>query len=140
MHHLNVNLLLFGALNTICPIATARVSVFPLNDPYAGTPFLRFRFKDKEKDDAIYTQIKAVIEGFQGHLQWCMVTRDDAPNFLILPSYFYSGGKVRDFPKDFTDAQEVIAARAIIDKAVLDIPELSASLKNAFGEPHSTAS
>lgn len=80
-----VDTLVFEALEDIAPIETARVSMFDITDKYSYFPFLRFRFKNKEKEDMVYRKIKDIINGFEGNLKWDLVTKTESKNFLILP-------------------------------------------------------
>ena len=79
-----INRILFFTLNDICPIGTSRISMMSIDDRYAGYPFLRFRFKEKDKNDVIYSKIRDAVKDFKGLLSWEMITFNDVPNYLIL--------------------------------------------------------
>lgn len=129
-----VNRILFFTLNDICPIATSRISMMSTGNRYARYPFLRFRFKDKDKNDVIYNQIRDTVRDFKGFLTWEMITFNDVPNYLILPTYVYSDGR----PTSGDLNEHLIAKygenlyRQMIDRAIADIPNLASYIKNKF--------
>ncbi|RKF30139.1 hypothetical protein BCY89_20280 [Sphingobacterium siyangense] len=131
-----INRILFFTLNDICPIATSRISMMSIDDRYAGYPFLRFRFKEKDKNDVIYSKIKDAVKDFKGLLSWEMITFDDVPNYLILPTYVYSDGR----PTSGDLNEHLIAKygenlyRKMIDQAIVDIPNLAKAIKDKFHE------
>ncbi|PUV21069.1 hypothetical protein DCO56_28820 [Sphingobacterium athyrii] len=103
-----------------------------IDDRYAVYPFLRFRFKDKDKNDVIYSKIRDAVRNFKGLLTWEMITYDDVPNYLILPSYVYSDGRPTS-----GDLNEHLLAkygenlyRQMIDQAIVDIPNLACYIQN----------
>ncbi|MGE8424721.1 MAG: hypothetical protein ACN6PI_17925 [Sphingobacterium siyangense] len=129
-----INRILFFTLNDICPIGTSRISMMSIDDRYAGYPFLRFRFKEKDKNDVIYSKIRDAVKDFKGLLSWEMITFDDVPNYLILPTYVYSEGR-----RASGDLNEHLIAkygenlyRKMIDQAIEDIPNLAKAIKNKF--------
>ncbi|WP_159729404.1 hypothetical protein [Sphingobacterium sp. 18053] len=131
-----INRVLFFTLNDICPIATSRISMMSIDDRYAGYPFLRFRFKEKDKNDVIYSKIRDAVKDFKGLLSWEMITFDDVPNYLILPTYVYSEGRPAS-----GDLNEHLVAkygenlyRKMIDQAIVDIPNLAKEIKDKFHE------
>lgn len=129
-----VNRILFFTLNDIYPIATGRAGMLALNNPYVSFPFLRFRFKDKGKDDPIYDQIRETVKSFKGLLTWEMITFDDVPNYLIVPTYVYCDGR----PTSGDLNEHLIAKygenlyRHLIDQAIVDIPNLAKAIKDKF--------
>ncbi|WP_146191165.1 hypothetical protein [Sphingobacterium athyrii] len=132
MNFEEINRVLFFTLNDICPIATSRISMMSIDDRYAVYPFLRFRFKDKDKNDVIYSKIRDAVRNFKGLLTWEMITYDDVPNYLILPSYVYSDGRPTS-----GDLNEHLLAkygenlyRQMIDQAIVDIPNLACYIQN----------
>jgi hypothetical protein len=80
-----LNSLIFETLENIAPIGTSLVSMFAMEDPYYHVPYLRFRFKNKSKEDEIYKKIQGAIDSFEGNFKWELVTKVDSPNFLIIP-------------------------------------------------------
>ncbi len=127
-----INRILFFTLNDICPIATSRISMMSIDDRYAVYPFLRFRFKDKDKNDVIYSKIRDAVRDFKGLLTWEMITFDDVSNYLILPTYVYSDGRLTS-----GDLNEHLIAkygenlyRQMIDQAIVDIPNLACYIQN----------
>ncbi|APU96361.1 hypothetical protein K2F45_07100 [Sphingobacterium siyangense] len=131
-----INRILFFTLNDICPIGTSRISMMSIDDRYAGYPFLRFRFKEKDKNDVIYSKIRDAVKDFKGLLSWEMITFNDVPNYLILPTYVYSEGR-----RASGDLNEHLIAkygenlyRKMIDQAIVDIPNLAKSIRDKFHE------
>ncbi|WP_313266396.1 hypothetical protein [Sphingobacterium sp.] len=131
-----INTILFLTLNDIYPIATGRAGMLASNNPYVSFPFLRFRFKDKGKDDQIYGQIHETVNSFKGLLTWEMITFNDVPNYLIVPTYVYSDGRPTS-----GDLNEYLIAkygenlyRQMIDQAIEDIPNLAKAIKDKFHE------
>lgn len=131
-----INRILFFTLNDICPIATSRISMMSTGDRYARYPFLRFRFKDKDKNDVIYNKIRDTVKSFKGLLTWEMITFDDVPNYLIVPTYVYSDRRTMS-----GDLNEHLIAkygenlyRKMIDQAIVDIPNLAKAIKDKFHE------
>jgi hypothetical protein len=129
-----VNRILFFTLNDICPIATSRISMMSINDRYARYPFLRFRFKNKDKNDVIYSEIGDTVRDFKGLLTWELITFDDVPNYLIVPTYVYSDGRLTS-----GDLNEHLIAKhgenlylQMIDQAIEDIPNLAKAIKDKF--------
>ncbi|MNT16612.1 hypothetical protein D3C72_1517240 [compost metagenome] len=106
------------------------------NNPYVSFPFLRFRFKEKDKNDVIYSKIRDAVKDFKGLLSWEMITFDDVPNYLILPTYVYSEGR----PASGDLNEHLIAKyggnlyRKMIDQAIVDIPNLAKAIKDKFHE------
>ena len=105
-------------------------------DRYARYPFLRFRFKDKDKNDVIYNKIRDTVKSFKGLLTWEMITFDDVPNYLIVPTYVYSDRRTMS-----GDLNEHLIAkygenlyRKMIDQAIVDIPNLAKAIKDKFHE------
>ncbi len=99
-------------------------------------PFLRFRFKDKDKNDVIYNKIGDTVRDFKGLLTWEMITFNEVPNHLILPTYVYSDGK----PTSGDLNEHLIAKygenlyRQKIDQAIDDIPNLTKAIRDKFHE------
>ncbi|MBB1644793.1 hypothetical protein [Sphingobacterium sp. UME9] len=131
-----VNRILFFTLNDIYPIATGRAGMLASNNPYVSFPFLRFRFKDKGKDDPIYGQIRETVKSFKGLLTWEMITFDDVPNYLILPTYVYSDGRPTsgDLNEHLIAKHGESLYRQMIDQAIVDIPNLAKAIKDKFPE------
>ncbi|QMV68704.1 hypothetical protein HS960_14055 [Sphingobacterium paramultivorum] len=129
-----VNIILFFTLNDIYPIATGRAGMLASNNPYVSFPFLRFRFKEKDKNDVIYSKIRDAVKDFKGLLSWEMITFDDVPNYLIVPTYVYSEGR----PASGDLNEHLIAKygenlyRKMIDQAIVDIPNLAKSIRDKF--------
>ena len=81
--------LVFDALESFgLKISTRLYGMIPVNDQYGRPPYLRFRFKDKAKEDKVYKQITDVVNTFKGNLEWIMTTREDSPDYVILPKLF----------------------------------------------------
>lgn len=126
---------LFEALESIAPIETAKVNVWALDNRYNHPPFLRFRYKGMEKNDKLYSQLKLVVEGFNGFLKWMMVTNDNTLNFIIAPEIFVANrmkGDLYDkdmFLKIFTET----VYQEKVDEAIKDIDKL-AQLIFLFGK------
>lgn len=131
-----INRVLFFALTDICPIATSRISMMSIDDRYAGYPFLRFRFKEKDKNDVIYSKIKDAVKDFKGLLSWEMTTFDDVPNYLILPTYVYSDGRPTsgDLNEHLIAKYRENLYRKMIDQAIVDVPNLTKAIKDKFHE------
>lgn len=132
MNFEEINRILFFTLNDICPIATSRISMMSTEDRYAVYPFLRFRFKDK--DDQIYGQIRETVNSFKGLLTWEMITFDDVPNYLIVPTYVYSDGRPTsgDLNEHLIAKHGESLYRQMIDQAIEDIPNLAKAIKDKF--------
>ncbi|WET69678.1 hypothetical protein [Sphingobacterium sp.] len=131
-----VNRILFFTLDDICPIATSRISMMSIDDRYAGYPFLRFRFKDKDKNDVIYNKIGDTVRDFKGLLSWEMITFNDVPNYLILPTYVYSDGRPTsgDLNEHLIAKHGESLYRQMIDQAIEDISNLAKAIKDKFHE------
>lgn len=127
-----INTILFFTLNDIYPIATGRAGMLASNDPYVSFPFLRFRFKDKGKEDQIYDQIRETVKSFKGLLEWDMITADYSLNYLILPCYVsHNKMKVDNNLNEYlksTLGENLY--RQIIDQAIVDIPNLACYIQN----------
>ncbi|MBK8626998.1 MAG: hypothetical protein IPN86_15935 [Saprospiraceae bacterium] len=63
MDEKEINGLVFNALSNLYSIETSKVSMYPLDDKYGHSPFLRFRFKFLSKNDSIYRTIGNSISG-----------------------------------------------------------------------------
>lgn len=131
-----VNIILFFTLNDIYPIATGRAGMLASNNPYVSFPFLRFRFKDKDKNDVIYSKIRDAVKDFKGLLSWEMITFDDVPNYLIVPTYVYSEGRPAsgDLNEHLIAKHGESLYRQMIDQAIEDIPNLAKSIRDKFHE------
>lgn len=125
------NTILFVTLHEIYPIATARVSMMATNNRYARFPFLRFRFKDKDKEDLIYEKIRDTVKNFKGLLAWEMVTKYDTLNYLIVPSYVCFGQE--ELTGDLNEHLKMTLGESLfrkrIDQAIEDIPNLAHCIK-----------
>ncbi len=134
MNFEEINRILFFTLNDICPIATSRISMMSTEDRYAVYPFLRFRFKDKDKNDVIYSKIRDAVRDFKGLLTWEMITFDDVPNYLIVPTYVYSDGRPTsgDLNEHLIAKHGESLYRQMIDQAIEDIPNLAKAIKDKF--------
>ncbi|WP_448137610.1 hypothetical protein [Sphingobacterium siyangense] len=131
-----VNIILFFTLNDIYPIATGRAGMLASNNPYVSFPFLRFRFKEKDKNDVIYSKIRDAVKDFKGLLSWEMITFDDVPNYLIVPTYVYSEGRPTsgDLNEHLIAKHGESLYRQMIDQAIEDIPNLAKSIRDKFHE------
>lgn len=129
-----INRILFFTLDDICPIATSRISMMSINDRYARYPFLRFRFKEKDKNDVIYSKIRDAVKDFKGLLSWEIVTFDDVPNYLIVPTYVYSDGRPTsgDLNEHLIAKHGESLYRQKVDQAIEDIPNLAKAIKDKF--------
>lgn len=124
------NILLFFTLHEIYPIATGRAGMMS-TCRYARFPFLRFRFKDKDKEDPIYDKIRDTVKNFKGLLAWEMVTKDDTLNYVIVPSYVCFGqeGIIGDLNEHLKMTLGESLFRKRIDQAIEDIPNLANCIK-----------
>lgn len=124
------NILLFFTMHEIYPIATGRAGMMS-SDRYARFPFLRFRFKDKDKEDLIYDKIRDTVKNFKGLLAWEMVTKYDTLNYLIVPSYVCFGqeGITGDLNEHLKMTLGESLFRKRIDQAIEDIPNLAHCIK-----------
>lgn len=78
----------FRALSCYGEIETAMVSMFSPSDKYYRPPFLRFRFRGKNKDDQVYKIISTVVSNYIGKVRWVVTTRPDVKNYIIIPLLF----------------------------------------------------
>jgi hypothetical protein len=119
--------LIFEVLSEIQPIETALVSMWSLSNKYARIPFLRFRFKGFTKDDIIYERLKNIIDNYSGKIRWCLTTRDDVLNYILLPEAFekylleHTSIYKEQVLKEFTEKEY----NDLIDKAIGDVPSLA---------------
>ncbi|HTF81676.1 MAG TPA: hypothetical protein VL947_08120 [Cytophagales bacterium] len=113
------------------PITTSLISMWPSSDIYARVPYLRFRYGGVDKEDQIYMSIKAKINSFHGNLKWDMVTRQEAPNYLITPCDFIKSlnplvlYEKEEYILKFSETQY----RETIDKAIADVPSLANAIR-----------
>ncbi len=75
----------FMALESIGPISTSMVTIFGMEDPCSRHPFLRFRFTGLPKNSPVYENIRLALAAFQGQLEWRLLTREDAENYILAP-------------------------------------------------------
>ncbi len=130
MNDQDANHIIFLTLDEIRPIATARLSMWPINDKYARLPCFRFRFKDTNKDDAIYTKVQETLGNYPGSIKWTLLTRDEVLNYIMVPEkfkhhYFDGKGIEKDELLTYYSEQEY---KNIIDLLVLDIPNLASHI------------
>lgn len=136
MEYEQMNSILYNTINDIYPIATSRISIFPIRNDYNSFPCFRFRLKDKEKDDVIYVKIKESIEKFEGLLDWKMVSADYSQNYLIVPAYVdvWNGlisMNINEYLINLLGEEEF---KRRIDDAIVDIPKLAEAIKKGFIE------
>lgn len=125
-----INRLLFETLENISSIETSRVSMFDIEDQYSHSPFFRFKFKNKTKEDKIYTKIKNAIGSFKGNLEWDLVNKPESENFLILPIIFESKENYTGWDKKahFISLYGESRYRKKIDESIDDIPALARAI------------
>ena len=126
----NINRLVFEAMETIAPIETARVSMFSIDNQYNHPPFFRFRFKNIDKNDPIYTKIMNSISLFKGNLKWKCSTVDYSNNYIIYPCIL----DTYDESDSINKKERYIAILGEnlyykkIDDCINDIPELAKAI------------
>jgi hypothetical protein len=84
MNKEELNNLIYEALASCFDVETSLVSIF--DSTFSRPPALRFRFRDKPKNDETYIKIKNIIARFEGKLKWEMLTNENTKNYLIKPS------------------------------------------------------
>jgi hypothetical protein len=85
MEDYKINTFIFEQLEKIAPIATARVSMFSIDDRYSYIPYCRFRFKNRNKDDEIYRKIRNAVDSFEGNCKWAVIPGTATENYLLVP-------------------------------------------------------
>lgn len=125
-----INTIIFETLETLASIETSKVSMLDTSDKYSSFPFLRFRFKGKNKDDIIYYEIQNIINSFQGKLKWEMTTIDESKNYVISPKITDANILVSSKEKKdkFIDEFGFDIYMKIIDDCINDIPELAKAI------------
>jgi hypothetical protein len=132
MNDIEKNRIVYLALSEIKEIETSLVSMWPLDDKYSRVPFLRFRFVNTDKTDIVYTRLKDVITNYSGGLKWSLLTRDDVPNYILLPKvfekYFYDQmlNNIGFIVSEMTESKY----RLVIDTVVIDVPSLAMHIEN----------
>lgn len=129
------NYILYNTIKDIHPVVTSRGSILA-NDNYTSYPCIRFRFKDKEKDDVIYVKIQYIIEKFEGLLDWKLVSADYSQNYLIVPAYVdvwngFISMNINEYLINLLGKEEF---KRRIDYAIVDIPKLAEAFKQGFIE------
>lgn len=79
MNKEELNNLIYEALASCFDVETSLVSIF--DSTFSRPPALRFRFRDKPKNDETYIKIKNIMARFEGKLKWEMLT--NLPNPTI---------------------------------------------------------
>ncbi|MCD0465972.1 hypothetical protein [Flavobacterium sp. ENC] len=123
---METNRSIFLALSKIAKIATSKVSMYSIDDPYSHPPFLRFRFENIDKEDEKYNFLRDVFVNFKGNLEWNLMTKSESSNFIIIPDIFSD-----DLEKDFYNQEyyrekfTLLEYHQLIDNAIEDIPNLA---------------
>ncbi|OIN55609.1 hypothetical protein [Arsenicibacter rosenii] len=137
MDYDQTNTLIYEALESLAPLATAKASMFPTDDKYGHPPFLRFRFKNKNKNDTIYHNIKYALERLNGRVKWELYEKPDTENYLIIPVFFERlNTGIRFYDKEVYLAllgKELYYKK--IDEALDDIPALAEMIKKSSSLP-----
>ncbi|MEO6175786.1 MAG: hypothetical protein ABIP27_11615 [Flavobacterium circumlabens] len=123
---MEANSSIFLALSKIVKIATSRISMYSIDDPYSHPPFLRFRFENIDKEDEKYNFLRDALVNFKGNLDWNLVTKSELSNFIITPAIFSD-----DLEKDFYNKEyyrekfTLLKYQQLIDGAIEDVPNLA---------------
>jgi hypothetical protein len=118
--------MIFEVLDGFYGIETALVGMYPTNDQYARPPFLRFRFRNREKADPVYGHVQDIVAQFRGNLKWTVWTSDTTPNHLLIPEPGVA------FLRENRYKKEVLSLcwgnegyHSFIDQAIADISALA---------------
>lgn len=132
------NRLMFITLDKIRKIGTPLVSMWAINNRYARPPFFRFRFKDTPYEDVIYKKLSEIIKGFNGNLEWEMIHDEKkSASYFVSPKPFSSFIFKDNFKytkQRFLDFLPLADYESAIDKAILDIPDLTKYITEQYKE------
>lgn len=135
MNNIEVSCMVFKALSEIEHIETSLVSMWSLSNKYVRIPFLRFRWKGLSKGDPLYARLKDVIDNYSGNVRWSVTTRDDVPNYILIPKMFE-----RNFLERMSISKEELLTnlteeeyREAIDTVIADVPNLAIYISTSFG-------
>lgn len=134
MNDIEASRMVFEALSEIRHIETSLVSMWSLSNRYARIPFLRFRYKGLSKDDPIYARLKSVIDNYSGNVKWRLTTREDVPNYILIPERFernfleHMSINKEELLTNFTEEEY----KKAIDTVIADVPNLANYISTSF--------
>lgn len=132
---METNRSIFLALSKIAKIATSKVSMYAIDDPYSHPPFLRFRFENIDKEDEKYNFLRNALAKFKGNLDWNLMTKSESSNFIIIPVIFSD-----DLEKDFYNKEYYrekftqLKYQQLINNAIEDIPNLANYISEEYNK------
>ncbi len=132
MDEVLANRIIFITLNEMLPLATARVSMWSLNDKYAHPPFLRFKFRDLPVNDDFYGKLRKTVQQFLGILDWDINLAESSTNYLLLPKIFEKNAlddNFRFIMESFYVEFGQVNYHKIVDSAIADVPDLAVFIK-----------